>query len=381
MQVSHLAPGLLGFNRTTALLPRKHCVCPGYTLWKRPIARTLLAAFGCHVSFTGRREDAVAQAQETTGQVVVWASEESPDLDARCRAAGVPLVRMEDGFIRSIGLGSDFSWPFSMVLDQGGIYYDPESPSDLERLLAETDFTPELVERAARLRQAILAAAVTKYAVGAGHASLPGVPPGRRRILVPGQVESDASVHRGGGGMHSNLDLLRAVRAGNRDAYVVFKQHPDVVRGNRPGLIPAAELAGLVDAQADQMDISALFECVDEVHTLTSLAGFEALLRGKQVCVYGGPFYAGWGLTQDRLAFPRRRRRLQLDELVAATLILYPTYYDWLLGRVCEPEQALARLRERGLPWMMRARSRFYFTVRGLLKVTHTMDLIRWLKR
>ncbi len=56
---------------------------------------------------------------------------------------------------------------------------------------------------------------------------------------------------------------------------------------------------------------------------MTSLTGFEALLRGKAVFTYGLPFYAGWGLTQDRHAHPRRHRRLSIDELVAAALIGY----------------------------------------------------------
>ncbi len=68
---------------------------------------------------------------------------------------------------------------------------------------------------------------------------------------------------------------------------------------------------------------AALLSEIDELHTLTSLAGFEALLRGRRVVVYGRPFYAGWGLTTD-LAQIDRGRRLTLEELVAGALILYP---------------------------------------------------------
>ena len=50
------------------------------------------------------------------------------------------------------------------------------------------------------------------------------------------------------------------------------------------------------------MDV--LLGIVDEVHTLTSLTGFEALLRGIEVHAYGGPFYAGWGLTMIGLISP-----------------------------------------------------------------------------
>ena len=72
---------------------------------------------------------------------------------------------------------------------------------------------------------------------------------------------------------------------------------------------------------------------------MTSLTGFDALLRDKTVVTYGQPFYAGWGLTQDRAAeggapaagLRRRTRRLSLDELVAGALLHYPVYWDWTL--------------------------------------------------
>jgi capsular polysaccharide export protein len=44
------------------------------------------------------------------------------------------------------------------------------------------------------------------------------------------------------------------------------------------------------------------------------------------------------------MSFPRRGRRLTLDALVAGTLILYPRYYDWGSGTVCDAEGAIDRL-------------------------------------
>ncbi len=87
-----------------------------------------------------------------------------------------------------------------------------------------------------------------------------------------------------------------------------------------------------------------LLTVVDEVHVLTSLAGFEALLRGKTVTCYGQPFYVGWGLTHDLVPLTRRIRRLTLDELVAGALILYPTYVSRTTGKFTTPERALDEL-------------------------------------
>ena len=80
------------------------------------------------------------------------------------------------------------------------------------------------------------------------------------------------------------------------------------------------------DQTAPEADILTCLQYADEVHTMTSLTGFEALLRGKKVCCYGLPFYAGWGLTQDLLSIERRSRRLELWQLIAGTLVYYPDY-------------------------------------------------------
>src|SRR5699024_3230805 len=88
----------------------------------------------------------------------------------------------------------------------------------------------------------------------------------------------------------------------------------------------------------------------DEVHVLTSLAGFEALLRDKKVVWYGVPFYAGWGLTEgirgenEHPAFARRKPSLTMDERVAAVLIDYPSYVSRATGRYCSPERAIEEL-------------------------------------
>jgi capsular polysaccharide export protein len=161
---------------------------------------------------------------------------------------------------------------------------------------------------------------------------------------VPGQVEDDASVRLGGGAIRTNLALLRAVRAAQPDALLIYKPHPDIEAGFRRGRIPASTLAGLADQVLVGAPMDAVLRQVDAVHTLTSLTGFEALLRGLPVTCWGSPFYAGWGLTEDRVPIPRRQRRRSLDELVAVALILYPRCMDPLTGLPCPPEILLERM-------------------------------------
>lgn len=312
----------------------------GFSIYKQSIVRNFFQ--GSRVRFV--RRDSRLPVGAT---LAVWGRQ-----DCLAPVDGA-VVRLEDGFIRSVGLGADLVTPLSWVMDRSGIYFDATRPSDLELILKNTTFDQVLLARAQTLRTRLVADGLTKYNVGAASWQRPCSGPlpaegarlaARRVILVPGQVETDASLAFGAPGICRNLDLLRAVRASNPDAYVIYKPHPDVVAGLRregPGEVDAGYWC---DEVLVDVSMGALLLLVDEVHTLTSLAGFEALLRGKKVVCYGHPFYAGWGLTEDVLPLARRLRRISLDELVAGVLILYPTYVSRTTNKFTTPERALDEL-------------------------------------
>jgi len=253
------------------------------------------------------------------------------------------VVRIEDGFVRSVGLGADFTQAASIVLDRTGIYFDPAKPSDLENLLQTAEFDARLVERARRLIDMLVARGITKYNTGAGMPDI-DVPPGKRRLFVPGQVEDDRSVATGGAGIYRNIDLLQRVRTLNPDAFIIYKPHPDVDAGHRLGAIPEEEALRHADRIIRGVSTAAIIPAVDEIHTLTSLAGFEALIRRRKVVTYGQPFYSGWGLTTDLAPVERRKRNLSLEELIAGSLVLYPRYFDPVTRLSCGPEILIERL-------------------------------------
>ncbi len=334
---------ILALWKTRAAEGRRVAACLGVHPYKRRRVAALLASAGPAPVFRTRPGAALAAARARGGALLAWSASAPADLRRRAAAAGVELLWLEDGFIRSAGLGAAFRPGASFAVDGRGPYYDPAQASDLEVLLGTAAFTPALLARAAALRAAIVARGVTKYNLG-GEAPVVAPPPGRRCILVPGQVEDDASVRQGGGAIRGNLELLRAVRAAEPDAFLIYKPHPDIEAGFRRGRIAAADLAGLADQVLERAPMAAVLGQVAAVHTITSLTGFEALLRGLPVTCWGSPFYAGWGLTEDRTALPRPRRRLTLDELVAGALILYPSCVDPLTELPCPPELLLERM-------------------------------------
>lgn len=319
-------------------------ICLGMRRWKRRHLRPFLASTGGRTIFARSGAAALRKGAKPGDRLLVWGESEPPGLAPLVSQLGATVGRIEDGFLRSIGLGSDFVRPSSLAVDWHGTHYDPSRPSDLETLLAETDFTPVLLARAARLRRRIVDARLSKYNVGRARVARPAGADERHILLVPGQVEDDASVRLGCAGIRTNLALVQAVREADPDAFIVFKPHPDVVARNRGGGRGAAAIEALCDAVWRGANILDCLDLADEVHTLTSLTGFEALLRGKPVVTYGGPFYAGWGLTRDRMDFPRRGRTLTVDALVAGALMLYPRYYDRKAGIVCDAEAVVERL-------------------------------------
>jgi capsular polysaccharide export protein len=312
--------------------PRVHAV--GFSRWKRPIVKRFLA--GSEVVFVRSARQVPAGAA-----VALWgrADQDSPPRSARA-------ICLEDGFLRSVGLGADLIQPLSWVCDEEGLYYDASRPSRLERILADQVFSDALLQRAERLRALLLACGITKYNLDAAAGPAPWRRPeaARRVILVPGQVEEDASLRHGTPGIRHNGELLRTVREMNPQAHIVYKPHPDVVAGLRGWGRDETHAGTWCDEIVLHEPISHMFEQADEVHTLTSLAGFEALLRGKPVTCHGLPFYAGWGLTIDMVSTPRRSRQLTLDELVAGALILYPSYVSRVTGQFTTPERAVEEL-------------------------------------
>ena len=235
--------------------------------------------------------------------------------------------------------------PYSQVVDKRGIYFDPTQESDLEHYLNFYDFTKDekLLQQAKELRAEIIRNKISKY--NADISKELYLPKNRTTAVVIGQVEDDASIKFGANGM-SNLDLLKQVKAKYPELYTIFKPHPDVLSGNRVGNVEESEALHYCDEVVTEISIANVLEAVDEVHTMTSLTGFEGLLYGKKVYTYGMPFYAGWGVTTDVKSCDRRKRILSIEELIAATYLLYPRYISPKTKELCDAQLLIKELKE-----------------------------------
>jgi capsular polysaccharide export protein len=332
------------FNRTL--------IATGFSFRKRALLRQFTQRDDIHFLKAGE----VVPPGAEHNDLILWGRQPSPsgiDLD-RFR-----IIRVEDGFLRSVGLGADLVRPVSWVFDTKGIYFDSNGPSELEIALEKNLFQPHEIKRAAVFRERIVANGISKYNLSGKKWSRPtGKHP---VVLVAGQVESDASIRFGTSEVNTNIALLKAARTRQPDAFLVYKPHPDVVAGLRKRGAGEDEAARWVDEVLVDAAPTQLLDQIDEVHVMTSLLGFEALLRNVKVVCHGQPFYSGWGLTEDIHPVKRRTRRLTIDELVVGVLLNYPRYLSPSTGQPCSPEQALTELmkwRDRSnqeIPWWRRA--------------------------
>ena len=299
----------------------------GMSRWKHSRLR---AFFGTGITF-----DRVPTGQKPG---LVWGAKLPENTEA---------ARVEDGFIRSKGLGAELIPPLSLVVDDLGIYFDATRPSQLETLISQaSNLNDYQILRAEKLRLSLKKHALSKYNLDK---SMPEIESeGRQVVLVAGQVEDDASIRLGCSDIRTNGALLAQVRLDFPEAYVIFKPHPDVEAGLREGgEIDKAD----ADFIAKDAPVEELLVLADRVATMTSLMGFEALIREINVTCYGSPFYAGWGLTDDRGDTPARRRATpSIDALTHAVLIDYPRYFDPVTGTACPVEAVVQRLVKGEIP-------------------------------
>ena len=307
-------------------------VCVGFSRHKHKTAQLFLDMPQSKVSFANL-VPSIKRGVHSKPRIVVWGRSDRFD-------AGVSHLTIEDGFIRSTGLGSDMVRARSLCIDPVGIYYDATRPSLLERILNETTFDESLVRRAQRLRRSIVVSQISKYNLPDKRFEAGSLKADRPIALVAEQLPDDASLRFGKPVHGSSLALLASVRKARPDHFILFKRHPDILSGTRRGSHSSSDYGKYADYVLDRK-VDMAWAGIAECHSATSQLGFEALLRGVKTYCHGAPFYSGWGLTIDGVEIERRRRKLSMDELVAGVLILYPSYRCWRSHLPCEPEDVI----------------------------------------
>ena len=238
------------------------------------------------------------------------------------------FLLLEDGFIRSIGLGVEGAKSFSIVKDDIGIYYDATAPSRLENILNSYDFKSDrdLMSLAKRAIEKIVEYKISKYN-SFKEIDLSVLDTQEDKILIIAQTNNDSSLRYGLAGRFTTKQMIDDAIRDNPYSKIYIKIHPDVICGKKESDIDIKDIPNSCIVLSDNINPIELLGYFSKIYTKTSGMGMEALLLNKEVYCYGMPFYAGWGVTIDRLKIERRKRKLSIDEIFAGAYILYSSYY------------------------------------------------------
>ena len=235
------------------------------------------------------------------------------------REQNLDIFFLEDGFIRSEPDADKNSPPLSIVIDSQAPYFDTTRPNDLTDLINNFDFEQDGYdeELAQELLDYFVSHRVSKY----NHQPYVDVSPiygikNSKRILVLGQVPHDDSLKYGGGSGITLLNLAQKAIEDNPNSQIIVKPHP-MTLDDKQTIQALEDLKCLILDQPLHL-VDAL-ETIDHVYTITSLGGFEALLRGKKVTVLGRPFYGSLCHTDQTTTYKDSNR----NKLMLLAYLIY----------------------------------------------------------
>ena len=267
----------------------------------------------------------------------------------------IPLFISEDGFLRSAttyvaNCAPIYTRAVSFNFDPYGAYFDCTHHSLLEQYLNDPNLnlSTEQLSRARRCIEFLITNYLTKYNHQPINDHLLDHIKGKK-VLVVDQSYGDMSIYRGGASDLTFKLMLEKACEENPDSTILVKTHPDAIASNKvkayyANLVQTDRVKRLTDAINP---ISLIQQC-DRVYVCTSQFGFEALMCGKDVQIFGRPFYAGYGVGTNRQTMQRQRQR-SLEEIFYLAYIQYMHYINPFTQKPCEIEEAmesLVKLRE-----------------------------------
>lgn len=317
---------------------KKLAICIGFNPWKRDFFNEFVSDYNLAYVRGKTHHKKVIEILKSIKEkykVFIWSYKEDPEVYKFLVQNNIEISRVEDGFIRSIGLGADKVPPLSLVIDDDGIYFDPNSKSKLIKILEEVsnNITEEQKQKARDTINFIVKNGISKYNL-ADNVELPKELIEKIKIksddikvvLVVGQVGDDESIIKGSGDVKDSATLVEIAKKENPNAIILYRPHPDVWYKKREESIDLSYISTISTVVPPNVSLNSMWDIVDVVYTITSLTGFEALLRNKHVVCFGLPFYSGYGLTEDRIEHPHRNLKLDLETFFYASYIKYPIY-------------------------------------------------------
>lgn len=240
-----------------------------------------------------------------------------------------PYYNIENGFLAFTGIALiDSAASHSLLLDEKSLYFNGIDGSSMEdKILFGERPNKENLTRAKELMARITTNNLSKY----NHApimipSLPGT--SSEKVLIIDQRYADKSIGFASANENTFKKMLMDACKENPNADIIIKVHPDALTGLVKGHFDrSAESLPNVYLYSDDINPLCLLRSVNCVYAVSSQMGFEALMMGLDVKLYGQAIYGGWGLTEDRTDFNRRGGETRTLEELFYWLYMYRIPY------------------------------------------------------
>lgn len=247
---------------------------------------------------------------------------------------------LEAGFLSSIYPLGDKEPPLSFHVDStGGIYLQGDENNEIiDFLNSEEKLNEEQIRAAKEVRETIVSNGLSKYNFSKRVSDFE-----LGEILVVDQTLNDFSIKLADSDIETFERMMQYVISKHPFDKIFIKVHPEVLLGIRKGNIDIDKykIREGIEFITTNIPLDQLFAGFSEVYTVSSTLGFEALLYGKKVHVFGKCFYGGWGLTVDHVEYTKRNQVRKLEDLIYAIYLRSSFYYDVFLNRNAEPIQAI----------------------------------------
>ena len=261
------------------------------------------------------------------------------------RKINLPIVVFEEPFLRSIDLyrnknsatyNSKYCMPCGFTWANYA-HYDIRGHGRLEALLTDKfiPLTNNQFRRASYCIDKIVKNKLSKYNNQWKDFKVDN---NEYKILIVDQALGDQSVNLSKASVNTFKTMLDDALCKTDNVYI--KVHPEQLVGRRKGyfnfdkpnneqILVTKQKYPTVKIINDYVNPISLIEKFDEVWTVSSQLGFEALMLNKRVVCYGTPFYSGYGLTIDKYATEALKFRQTFNNNLTVEDIFYKTYIEY----------------------------------------------------
>lgn len=246
----------------------------------------------------------------------------------------IKISRVEDGYLRSFDLGKEHNQANSLVIDNESLHFDKNGKSIIHELISEEIDEKITNQHAEYFIKFCKNNFITKYsAINKKHLDtierINNLFPAANFIGVVGQKPNDKSMIYGNPKSYSNFSIFYKALKENKDSIIIFKQHPDVVDNLLTDIL--IRLFCIFSKRTffiKDKFLSPIYfiNRSNVIYTISSTIGLEALIHDKKTVVFGTPFYAGYGLTEDRVKIERKKKLITKEQLIYNYIYRYCKY-------------------------------------------------------